>query len=98
MVRPAKSRVSLAKAALAASLVLALLIIMGAAGVIHFHQGDESAGNCRICQVAHVPFAPIVVRVVLPAPARIVRAATVTAQDRYIDPLRIPGHSRAPPA
>lgn len=96
--RPAHSRASFAKALLVSSLVLALVIITAASGVIHFHQNDESAANCRICQVAHVPFAPVVVRVVLAAPIRQARATTVLAQNTYLEPLLIPSRSRAPPA
>lgn len=98
MTRAAHSRPSLPKALLISSLVLALVIITAASGVIHFHQNDESAANCRICQVAHVPFAPVVVRVVLAAPVRQARATTVFAQNRYLEPLFVPSHSRAPPA
>jgi hypothetical protein len=98
MTRIPESRASLAKAVLVASLVLALVIITAASGVIHFHQGDESAANCRICQVAHVPFAPVVVRVVLAAPSRLVRNVSVLADTGYFEPFLVPSHSRAPPA
>lgn len=98
MMRIPQSRSSVAKALLVTSLVLALVIITAASGVIHFHQDQESAANCRICQVAHVPFAPVVVRVVLAAPVRLVRAIPVFADSRYFEPFLVPSHSRAPPA
>lgn len=98
MTRPAYSRASLAKTLLVASLILALVIITAASGVVHFHQDDESAAHCRICQVAHVPFAPVVVRVVVAAPVRLVRATPVFAQHLYLEPFLVPSHSRAPPA
>lgn len=98
MMRLAKSRTSFARALLVTSLVLALVIITAAAGVVHFHQGDESAANCRICQVAHVPFAPAVVRVVVAPPVRLVRVTTVFARNLYLEPFLLPSRSRAPPA
>lgn len=98
MTRPAHSRASFAKALLVTSLILALVIITAASGVVHFHQDDESAAHCRICQVAHVPFAPVVVRVALAPPVRLVRATTVFARNLYLEPFLVPSRSRAPPA
>jgi len=79
-------------------LVLALLCVAAANSLEHFHRGAETAANCRICQIAHVPMAPVSARVILAAPTWATAEITRGLAHRYFAPQLSQAHSRAPPA
>jgi hypothetical protein len=89
---------ALARFLIVSGLVLALLCVAAASSIEHFHRDAESAANCRICQIAHVPVAPMSARVVLPAPVWTAAETNLSSSSFYFTPLFSQSHSRAPPA
>jgi hypothetical protein len=92
------SKVTLGRLLIVVSLLLALLCITAASSIAHIHTDAESAATCRICQVGHAPLAPTPVRVFLPRPFVVVRAAFARCTPAYRAPLVSHAYSRGPPA
>jgi|HubBroStandDraft_5_1064220.scaffolds.fasta_scaffold731163_1 hypothetical protein len=96
-IRRSKSACSLARLLISSGIVLALLCVAAANSVEHFHRDAESAANCRICQIAHVPIAPMSARVVLPAPSWTAAERPGGPASFYFTPVLLHSPSRAPP-